>query len=115
MGKHDHTTLDRARDELMSHVIRCEVLEAEHDHRREWLDETMDYMAERYPDLSELQLAQLEMIGRQFIKPPIPHGAGHTAHTRDRRLKERLEAGPAEAAPEAEAEATEAEPQAAAA
>lgn len=91
MGKHDHTALDRARDELMSHVIRCDVLEAEHDHRREWLHETMDYMAERYPQLSDLQITQLEMIGRQFIKPPIPHGAGHTAHTRDRRLGERLE------------------------
>lgn len=89
MGKHKYTALDRARDELMSHVIRCEVLEAEHDHRREWLRETMDYMAERYPQLSDLHLTQLEMIGRQFIKPPIPHGAGNTAHTRDRRLEEK--------------------------
>lgn len=91
MGRHDTTALDRARDELMSHVVRCEVLDAEHDDRREWLSDTMDYMAERYPQLTDLHITQLEMIGRQFIKPAIPHGAGHTAISRDRRLEQRLQ------------------------
>lgn len=91
MGKHKYTKMDRARDELMSHVIRCDVLEAEMDHRTEWLAETMDYMAERYPMLSDLELTKLEMMGRQFIKPPIPHGRGNTARTRDENLDELVE------------------------
>lgn len=83
MGRHDATPLTHARNELMSHVIRCDVLEAQHESRFEWLDETMDYMADRYPQLSELQLAKLELIGRQFIKPVIPHGRGSNALTRE--------------------------------
>jgi hypothetical protein len=67
--------LDRARDELFSHVIRCDVLDAHMDDRIDWLDETMDFMAHRHPHLTDLQLAQLEVIGRRFIKPAIPHGA----------------------------------------
>jgi hypothetical protein len=82
VGKHKTTLLDRARDELFSHVIRCDVLEAEMDDRKEWLDDTMDYMAHRYPALSDLKLAQLEVMGARFIKPVIPHGAEATAQNR---------------------------------
>jgi hypothetical protein len=67
----------------MSHVIRCDVLEARHEDRIEWLDDTMDYMAGRYPQLSDLQLTQLELIGRQFLRPVIPHGRGNNALTRE--------------------------------
>ena len=67
----------------MSHVIRCEVLDARRADRLEWLDDTMDYMADRYPQLSDLELAQLELIGRQFLKPVIPHGQGNNALTRE--------------------------------
>lgn len=81
-NKHRKTDLDRARDELMSHVIRCDVLEAEMEHREEWLEDTMGFMADRWPQLSELQLAQLEIIGKQFIKPAIPHGRENHAHNR---------------------------------
>lgn len=74
--------MDRARDELMSHVMRCGVLDAAMDARNAWLDDTLQYMAERYPDLTPLQLAQLDNVGRQFIKPAIPHGKGNTAFNR---------------------------------
>lgn len=83
MGRHDATPLTRARDELMSHVVRCEVLEARSEDRFEWLDDTLDYMADRYPQLSELELAKLEIMGRQFLRPVIPHGAGNNALTRE--------------------------------
>ena len=83
LGKnHETTTLDRARDELMSHVVRCNVLDARMSDRNGWLDETLRYMRERYPQLSPLELAQLEMLGRQFIQPAIPHGKGNTALNR---------------------------------
>jgi hypothetical protein len=83
VGRHERTPLKNARDELMSHVIRCEVLEARREDRIEWLDDTMDYMADRYPQLNDLQLAKLELIGRQFLKPVIPHGRGNNALTRE--------------------------------
>jgi hypothetical protein len=79
---HHKTTLDHARDELMSHVVRCRVLQARMADRLEWLGDTMNYMAERYPSLNELELTRLELIGRQFVKPAIPHGNGNTAHNR---------------------------------
>lgn len=79
---HKTTDLDKARDELMSHVVRCEVLEAAMEHRLEWLDDTMDYMAGRWPSLSDLQLAQLEMMGREYLRPVIQHGSGNTALNR---------------------------------
>lgn len=82
--QHRTTQFDRARDELCSHVIRCEVLEAHMDDRLTWLEETMDYMGERYPDLTELELAQLQVIGRRFVQPAIPHGAHAHAANRDR-------------------------------
>lgn len=81
-SKHKTTLLDRARDELFSHVIRCEVLEAHMDDREDWLADTMDFMAHRYPQLSEIQLAQLEVMGQRFIKPAIPHGSDSNAVNR---------------------------------
>jgi hypothetical protein len=108
-NKHSKSDLDRARDELMSHVMRCDVLKAGMDDRVEWLNDTMDFMAERYPGLGELQLAQLEMIGKQFLRPAIPHGAGKNAVTLDRTAARaaEAEAADAEEAEVAEPETTE--------
>ena len=83
MGKnHETTPLDHARDELMSHVVRCEVLDARMEDRHAWLDDTMEYMRDRYPFLNEMEFTQLEMMGRQFIEPAIPHGKSNTARNR---------------------------------
>lgn len=90
-NKHRKTDLDKARDELMSHVVRCEVLDAAMEHRMEWLEDTMGFMAERYPQLSDLQLAQLEMMGKQFLRPAIQHGAGNTAANRGEPAQETTE------------------------
>ena len=67
MGRHDTTTLDKARDELMSHIVRCQVLDARHEDRMEWLSDTVDYMAGRYPRLGELELAQLCLKGPRGV------------------------------------------------
>lgn len=83
MGKgRSKKKIEKARDELMSHIVRCEVLDAAMEHRLEWLDDTMDYMAGRWPGLTDLQLAQLEMMGKQYLRPVIHHGAEHTAMNR---------------------------------
>ena len=52
------TTLDQARDELFSHILRCGVLEAAPEHQKEWMDDTMQYLGDRYPDLKPEQLQQ---------------------------------------------------------
>jgi hypothetical protein len=65
---------DRARDELFSHINRCAVLQAAEDDQQHWMEETMDYLAERYPDLSESDLQDLFTLGMRFCRPAIPHG-----------------------------------------
>lgn len=71
MGKHARTDLDVARDELMSHIHRCGVLKASQDQQDQWLDDTMQYMSERYPSLSEEELSELQQIGKRFCQPVI--------------------------------------------
>jgi hypothetical protein len=66
--------ITRARDELFSHINRCGVLQAEGDDQTHWMDETIDYLAERYPDLSDSDLQDLYAVGMRFCQPAIPHG-----------------------------------------
>lgn len=63
--------MDRARDELFSHIHRCGVLEAHEDDQDSWMTETVEYLAERYPDLGVKELTQLKAVGMQFCKPVI--------------------------------------------
>lgn len=74
MARKFDTVLDRARDELFSHIHRCGVLEASDEQQGEWIDETIEFMGERYPDLSQKQLTQLKDMGLRFLRPVIPHG-----------------------------------------
>ena len=73
--------LDRARDELFSHVHRCGVLQAELEDQKHWMDETIDYIGERFPDLSDADLQNLHSIGIRFCKPAIAHGSASAAQT----------------------------------
>ena len=66
---------DRARDELFSHINRCGVLQASEEDQKVWMDETIDYVAERYPDLGDADLDELHAVGLRFCRPAIPHGA----------------------------------------
>ncbi|NIP80183.1 MAG: hypothetical protein GWM90_13560, partial [Gemmatimonadetes bacterium] len=63
MGKHERTTLDKARDELFSHINRCGVLEATEDQQKEWMDDTLQFLEERYPELGPAEMKQLEQLG----------------------------------------------------
>lgn len=62
---------EQARDELYSHILRCGVLEAAPEHQREWFDDTMEYLAERYPTLTERDLAELRTLGERYCQPVI--------------------------------------------
>jgi hypothetical protein len=83
--------LNRARDELFSHINRCGVLQAEEEDQRHWMDETIDYLAERYPDLSDGDLQDLYSVGIRFCQPAIPHGRKRYGFDR----KESVPEGPA--------------------
>lgn len=73
MTRHQKTDFDIARDELLSHIHRCGVLKAATEQQNEWLGETMQYMSERYADLSKDQLEELHQIGRRFCGPVIAY------------------------------------------
>jgi hypothetical protein len=75
--------LDRARDELFSHINRCGVLQAGDGDQGTWMDETIEYLGERYPDLTDGDMVELRDIGIRFCKPAIPHGADSTAKSRE--------------------------------
>ncbi|MFW6201834.1 MAG: hypothetical protein ACOC8B_04605 [Gemmatimonadota bacterium] len=79
MGKHEKTVLDKARDELFSHIHRCGVLDADSEQQEEWMDDTINFMRERYPELTAAQTKQLRDLGMRFCQPVIPHGKGNTA------------------------------------
>jgi hypothetical protein len=72
---------DKARDELLSHIIHCKVLQAQPEQQKDWFDDTMEYMAERYATLSDKQLASIRTVGEQYCQPVKRHdtevGAAH--------------------------------------
>lgn len=83
MGKkHVKTDLDRARDELFSHIQRCDVLEAAEEDQEGWMEETLEFMFERYPQLSPVDRIELGVLGRRYLKPIVPHGKESTAKNR---------------------------------
>ena len=42
-SKDDNTNpFDKARDELLSHILQCGVLQAEEEHQKDWFDDTME-------------------------------------------------------------------------
>ncbi|HET9040150.1 MAG TPA: hypothetical protein VFN40_08275 [Gemmatimonadales bacterium] len=59
----------QARDEMFSHILRCGVIDALPEHQKDWFDDTMLYLADRYEDLSEEELAQLRQLGERFSQP----------------------------------------------
>ena len=54
MSRNDRSdaNFDMARDELFSHIHRCGVLRSTQEQQEEWMADTVQYMAERFPELS---------------------------------------------------------------
>ncbi len=71
--------LDRARDELFSHINRCGVLKASAEDQSQWMDETLQYVGERYPDLKDSDLVDLHAVGMRFCQPAIKSKAAKAA------------------------------------
>ena len=63
------TPFEDARDEMFQHVMKCGVIGAAADDQKEWFDSTMSYLADRYHELSEKEVAELRVLGERFIRP----------------------------------------------
>ena len=69
------SAFEQARDELFSHILRCGVLEASPEHQKEWFDDTLLYLADRYENLDEAQLAELRVLGERYCRPVVARSA----------------------------------------
>ena len=69
------SAFDQARDELFSHILRCGVLEATTEHQKEWFDDTMLYLADRYHDLTDVELGELRVLGERYCRPVLARTA----------------------------------------
>lgn len=103
-GKHQTTTLDRARDELYSHIHRCGVLSANEEQQQEWMEDTIDFLQGRYPELSAREVKELRELGLRFCRPPILHGRDNAVAAEDGSEEETAPAKPAMAGAGAEDE-----------
>ena len=65
------SVFEQARDELFSHILRCGVLEATVDHQKEWFDDTMEYLSDRYDTLPDNELGRIRGLGEQYCRPVI--------------------------------------------
>jgi hypothetical protein len=63
------TPFEDARDEMFQHVMKCGVIGAAAEDQQEWFDSTMSYLADRYHELSEKDIAELRVLGERFIQP----------------------------------------------
>lgn len=64
------TPFEEARDELFQQIMRCGVVGSAPEDQREWFDNTMDYLTERYHELAPGQLDELRVLGERFAQPP---------------------------------------------
>jgi hypothetical protein len=65
----DAVSFSQARDEMFSHILRCGVIDALPEHQKDWFDDTMLYLADRYEDLTKEQLDELRVLGERFSRP----------------------------------------------
>ena len=59
----------QARDELFSHILRCGVIDALPEHQKDWFDDTMGYLTDRYEELTDEDLSQLRVLGERYCQP----------------------------------------------
>lgn len=69
-GPAEPSPFEQARDELFQHIMRCGVVGAEPEYVEEWFSDTIKYMTDRFPELSEQQIGELKTLGLRFAQPP---------------------------------------------
>ena len=65
----DAVAFDQARDEMFSHILRCGVIDALPEHQKDWFDDTMGYISDRYEGLSQEEQTQLRLLGERYCQP----------------------------------------------
>jgi hypothetical protein len=75
------TLYETARNELFGFIHQCNVLKATEEQQLKWVDDTLDYLASRHPDLSGAEIEKLRETAIRFCRPVIPYGKTHTALT----------------------------------
>ncbi len=60
---------DEARDEMFQQIMKCGVIGADPEHQSEWFDGTMDYLADRYHELTPKDITELRVLGERFVQP----------------------------------------------
>ena len=61
---------EAARDELFQHIMKCGVIGSEPADQKEWFDNTMAYLTERYHELDPSEIDELRVLGERFAQPP---------------------------------------------
>jgi hypothetical protein len=64
------TPFEEARDELFQQIMRCGVVGSAPEDQKDWFDNTMEYLTERYHELAPNQLGELRVLGERFAQPP---------------------------------------------
>jgi hypothetical protein len=64
------TPFAEARDELFQQIMRCGVVGSAPEDQKDWFDNTMDYLAERYHELTPAEVGELRVLGERFAQPP---------------------------------------------
>jgi hypothetical protein len=64
------TPFEEARDELFQQVMRCGVVGSAPEDQKDWFDNTMGYLTERYHELEPSELEELRVLGERFAQPP---------------------------------------------
>ena len=73
------TAMDEARNELFGHIHRCGVMQATREQQEEWMKDTIQFLGERYPALTERELKELGNIGMRFCSPVIANADAASA------------------------------------
>ena len=60
---------EEARDELFQHIMRCGVVGSAPEDQKEWFDNTIEYLAERYHELTPSEVGELRVLGKRFAQP----------------------------------------------
>jgi hypothetical protein len=64
------TPFEEARDELFQQIMRCGVVGSAPEDQKEWFENTMAYLAERYHELEPSEIDELKVLGERFAQPP---------------------------------------------
>jgi hypothetical protein len=58
-----------ARDEMFQQIMQCGVIGCHPVDQKEWFDNTMVYLQDRYPELKANEFVELRTLGERFAQP----------------------------------------------